>query len=445
MSAVCHAAVAVVDRLPGSSTHVMHASKSGLDPAAYEGISVYFNETNSEDIEDIKQYHQRGRSLDSSHSASISFTFKDEDVPAPGSRSVISRAIQVPLANTLFQTGNQSTLSTSKWVLQPGSSGFSCLEKSEPASLAINLPGQSTTAELAKTTYNVPIFAVTPPRELGAAMGNIIRQLIFDKSVPASEELERALTEYFASQKLPQQALSVWALVIPRAVFSQLKEGQGPETSSDTIFQPAEPFKTGSDSWEPLQSSIIGTYIEAGAHMHRVLSGGGGWGQKRGLLSLDPHVSYNPEEEHSWSGQIEERFSEPKELAGVASPGDFIQFFVSPTNLSTPLPANDPGDNSNLAGDSLQRHVVSSSLVFGTTFSAIDETPTTWTSEASQSGQSDLIVSPHFGALSQQGISLKIERVSTSVPRSESRVVCQTKLDVPCMRLNRVTYNRKGP
>jgi hypothetical protein len=60
-----------------------------------------------------------------------------------------------------------------------------------------------------------------------------------------------------------------------------------------------------------------------------VVSGGGGWGLKQGLLSLDPQTKYATEEAEDVESFIRSFNGEEKGGATVA-PGSWVQFMVEP-------------------------------------------------------------------------------------------------------------------
>lgn len=108
------------------------------------------------------------------------------------------------------------------------------------------------------------------------------------------------------------------------------------------------------------------------------MSGGGGWGAKKGLLSLDPqrtHFALSEEEEM-------QRFIQAMEGGNFVPVGSRIQFFVSTETSATEASgARAPG------------------VVFGTS-SRIHES----TESESESESDTVVLENHFGALSNDGI-----------------------------------------
>jgi hypothetical protein len=130
------------------------------------------------------------------------------------------------------------------------------------------------------------------------------------------------------------------------------------------------------------------------------VSGGGGWGPKKGLLSLDPqqtHFALSEEEEMK-------RFLETMDNSGFAPPGASIQFFI-------PAMATPETTACDVTG-----------VVFGVPSS-------TETSEATKTASNGYLVSNHFGALSSQGIYI-------SGPTDADSPSChESKLSIPGSRI----------
>lgn len=90
----------------------------------------------------------------------------------------------------------------------------------------------------------------------------------------------------------------------------------------------------------------------AGRNRHKLIhpssvSGGGGWGKKQGLLSLDPETRFAPPEGEDVDMLMRSLASQghADSLHGIVSPGSWIQFLVAPGDCpeqsgpdSTPQP-----------------------------------------------------------------------------------------------------------
>ena len=310
------------------------------------------------------------------------------------SQPLVERMVQLPVANTVFQNGKTSTLFAQRWNLQ-----FSKESNSEHVSSKKNwLPQQIVhmgpvfTDEGMRLQLDHVIHShlvpITPARIIIAAVGNIVRKIsvgdVSTEAAPASEELERAISTAIQQGQIPAQQAGVWALIRPQRYAALHRATRLQGTVSDKI-----------------QYAIL-----SGGRLHKVLSGGGGWGEKHGLLALDPdsdyshhHRSFEPAFGDDQDVEVEKR----EALGEVAKPGDTITFYVykppsdaDPANLHTPV-----FRNSNQAS--------AANLIFGSLPSTMDAMPGVDTTEANAHAQSELIVAEnHFGMLSEQGMSLEV-------------------------------------
>jgi hypothetical protein len=170
--------------------------------------------------------------------------------------------IGVPLANTLFHNGRRTTLFMSTWTMSRDSGELERTAHTESTSVTVR-PFQ--TAANIIPEWNVPLVALTPPRRISAAMGNIVRQVIGEdgKAVPASRELEASVDAYLEAGSHYEGAFKVWALVSPS---SPNKGSSGPETD----FQAIQAAWRNGVSQSAMQS--FGSYLRdgKGVCIHRV-------------------------------------------------------------------------------------------------------------------------------------------------------------------------------
>ncbi|KAL9108489.1 MAG: hypothetical protein Q9227_006704 [Pyrenula ochraceoflavens] len=194
----------------------------------------------------------------------------------------------VPLANTLFQNGREFTLYEDSWVFKRSESQGGTWERNA-SSPPQPRERSHCLVEVAQDmiTFNAPLIKLTEPQKIVSCMGNVISRISDNhgNSVAASEELEKILPKLLEKRQLqgPQQ-VHVHALVSPKIVDRK-------EKALNLMF-----------------------ILDRGSgHFHRVTSGGGGWGNRAGLLSLDP------------------AFGQPgnQPRAEVVIPGDSIQFFLT--------------------------------------------------------------------------------------------------------------------
>ncbi len=127
------------------------------------------------------------------------------------------------------------------------------------------------------------------------------------------------------------------------------------------------------------------------------MSGGGGWGAKQGLLSLDPKTTYNDSEETGFDfsdGSWEKQ--QASALGSIAEPGALIQFFASESS-KTPATISPAVTYSNLD---------LKTTVFGTIPSTIDNIPPPRSESKKAKGRA-FVRRGHFGCATESGIFLR--------------------------------------
>lgn len=312
--------------------------------------------------------------------------------------------VELPLANTIFQNGETSTIAAQRWLCNREKTNepdivrikHSRVRHHVLALRAGELPcgGNRSAKVIVENCVRVPNFhELTPPRTVSEAMGNIVRRLnsgcSADSAMSASEELERSIASWTPSA---ENIYEIWARITPQERWSGLPQ---------VIGLPSE--------------------IEQGSRLHRVLSGGGGWGNKQGLISLDPESSISRSSKQFVFRHGQDLGAEQREALGeVVRPGDVIQFYVFEQPKSPPF------------GKKQQTHahvVAPFSISFGNMQSQKDTMPRDPTPEDAQ--QNVRVVHGHFGALSEAGISLRIQlalNTTSSYGTQTMGTIVQTKL-----------------
>lgn len=314
------------------------------------------------------------------------------------------------LTNTVFINGKESTLVGMRWIYNDVA-GVYTMDKSVDLT-SCSITSVSTAADPSLT---LPLDPVGKRRRVITSMGNILRQVSKStdpasvEPMPASTELETELPRYINEHNIVDQRVSVWALV----------------ESPDLVVADRDSSST--------QDRVIQS-LRQGGKLHRVMSGGGGWGKKQGLLSLDPEVSFpgtaRPDElvtldqifNPSADGPLEMPAFLAKGMIGddlsllsqVATAGDFIQFFVG-------LEPKHPQDEVATTTDA----ETSVTYRFGVVADA-DEVDVQLLNE----NKHDLVVVPSlFGALSEKAIAYSQPTVGAEASSSS------TKLDIPGCRV----------
>ncbi|KAK1600414.1 uncharacterized protein LY79DRAFT_503681 [Colletotrichum navitas] len=321
----------------------------------------------------------------------------------------------LPLANTIFQNGLQSTLLASRWRRPSNRAMPELLQIKEKQSqeVAYWLPKSAS-----DISVDSPIVPITVPREIVAGLGNIVSQIsVQGQTMPASAELETAVNELYARRtkeghEFPPGPVGVWAIVVPDGPFQKanlelLREWTGDLNRIQTAY----------DEWfEALAfKDLVHQLLRNGSRVYRILSGGGGWGKKQGLLSLDPETTYSSSSEEKDLESFIRSFESQHDggdQQGVVSPGSWIQYFVSPPMSARPNPPRPRGATMEIA--------------LGASESATSEEP------PRTDGPPEWKAIPeHFGAVSNHGLFVKCET---------SGLVSESKLDVPgswvgCLKL----------
>lgn len=280
--------------------------------------------------------------------------------------------VTLPLANTLFQNGRRSTLFASRW-LSPSAAGRQMeLERREEKSHQ----EVSCLRGARELPLRIPLMPLAPPRKIVAGLGNIVRQVEIDGVVsPASKELEMLIPQIFEKRAVQTGELSqapspigVWAWVLP----AHLVEKMHYDSAFRTYYsnQDVEEWRLDVDARE-----IYEELLHHNCRMHKIcksscpdvlrcptsfvstnhasgwiVSGGGGWGAKQGLLSLDPETTYAAPEQvdiDMFIKAFEERNSASQPSSeGIVSPGSYIMFCAEPQRVvdrdNAPFSSVDP-------------------------------------------------------------------------------------------------------
>ncbi|CAK4034194.1 Hypothetical predicted protein [Lecanosticta acicola] len=363
-----------------------------------------------------------------------------------------STNIQVPLAHTIFANGLPSTLLHTRFQFDPLTG---LLQKSASQRLESQTVRMSSSIVNGFPHVQHQLEPLTPFRKVRACMGNIIRSLSPNEwgvdqakssvdesmqdttatpestgtrvatpadSLPASQELEAAVSNYFQYNNLAPEPVQVWALIIPNERHvRRIRPGTLSMTHPKRHLLV---FPRWNREFRPLIDTAIWQFLKDGARLHRVLSGGGGWGKKAGLLSLDPDIKYDTRQlrdEKDWhfNFDVEDpafaiQQHQKEALGDIIRPGEGVMFLLAKRGLTeTRLP-------------DLLPKCFDGALVFGTIPSSVDELPQGSLKQESRN-EVDRLQPKHFrnyfGALSETGLALQ--------SLAESKTLTQTKLDIP--------------
>ncbi|KAF2087381.1 hypothetical protein K490DRAFT_65771 [Saccharata proteae CBS 121410] len=452
-----YALVAVVDRLPEPSEpiypdHSIDIGSNRIQPVptshgGHEGMAVALIEASSLSTEDpitVADPYQQ----DNLEPSTISLKFRTKhsrreeivegDSRVERSRYDILHTVELPLANTIFQNGRHSTMYLCMYMIGSIGGGVQRHNKWELSQVALTLPfSKDTDQEIDEETLFVPLTPLTAPGKIEAAMGNIIRQIADQDGniVPASKELENKVSAYFSARDEAPHSMPVWALVCPPEVADDVEASLQHELSSFGGDFGAL-WKRDIFSW----NNAVSAAISRGAKLHKVLSGGGGWGKKAGLISLDPGNSVRESAQY----QVPGSFDQPGEASydspfnQLAQPGHYIQFFASP-------PFEIPKRSEEIKYTGSIR-----SLDFGVIPSSVDAMPVS----PETSGNPAKITSypKRFGALSEKGLGIRtvnryFEGEDPENPTERDVEITHTNIDVPFSRFSRLglDFHRQNP
>jgi hypothetical protein len=239
-----------------------------------------------------------------------------------GHQPMAIRYMTLPVANTFFVNGNRATIFEDVWKVSFSSS--STTSDQEQGRFVPNISHEKR-QDLRTATIEagfqgtdlgrceLPLTPLTMPRNITKAMGNVVTEIqLPERTVPASTELESSVSRYLS---VNPQAASAGPLLIYASVRPPIS---GTSPVVETLPQ------------DRLHSiSLIDTF-KGCTRLFRVTGGGGGWGKKQGLLSLDPAVDFDGEgviSSFPHIGDVDDigQVFEPK---GMMPLGSTIQFWV---------------------------------------------------------------------------------------------------------------------
>jgi hypothetical protein len=414
------ALVAVVDKIPGNWL----IGEQRFEPC--EGVSLLIKTPVSSSFTVSESGDKDQKSVLEFRS---DFGKLYEDSPVIG-----RTCYRLPLANTLFINGRRTTMNYTTWkkVRLPQQKSRSVLEVDASQFLRTYRFSSFNPPEAMEESI-VPLVPITKPRSVKTAMGNVIREIEVDnKTVPASSELEAAVMTSVKSSP-PDQ------MVDPKTrIYASV------QTNDHSQYTTPENF---------IQ------LMKSGAGLHQVIGGGGGWGNKKGLLALDPAGAMEEdgqaESEASAVDELEPKLPDMEQ--SLAKKGQTIQFYQLKHNL---IKANAPRqlmedetavkreDKKNLYGlirgapwglrssTSMHEKVNHQQIVVGTI--PTPETEDTMPDSSLQTSDPDYIELPdRFGALCEGAIELEVQKY----PRMQGTIQRDGRNTVTSKRLVSVPYS----
>lgn len=420
-----HTITAVVDRLPGGNNH----------NAGNEGLAFGWRHQRKRTLleRELPPLMQSEMSASAQKPGWLEFHFTETSHERlQHERRIMGKmTVQVPLAQTIFSNGLASTLVHRLYL--PDDSNRPQLDKE--TYLESFRYESSLYAENRIPQLHAPLVPLTPARQIRNVMGNIIRTVSAEPSYsgsggsseetqPASAELEQAVTAFFAASDLQPQPVSVWALIVPSPLPAA--SAAKSESTYRLLGLQDEDLRAlwKSKDCSTLVDSVLNHVLPAGARLRKVLSGGGGWGKKAGLLSLDPDDRYSTRElrkDEGWEMDVNEDLREQQKqaLGEAAKDGESVMFFLAPEGL-----AGYEGNPTDHGQGNLEDLIID----FGSLPSSIDTVPAA--PSAAQDGAPTAVnYQPNLlGAFSEGGLALTLE--------DAEKTKRKTKFDVPYSRVN---------
>ncbi len=377
--------------------------------------------------------------------------------------------LQMPLAQTIFSTGKVSTLQSATYVPDTGNHNTLALS-GEPEMLESQLIPLASSASSRVFHAYFPLLPLTMPRRIENCMGNIVRTVssqpsVFSKeqsndnpapsstsapSQPASSELESAIQTFFTKHDLSPRPVHVWALILPSGfVPHTLNRKRGKEVFSVLESQRSDDPSYTSHPMD-LQVGLRRLLTQYNARLCRVLSGGGGWGKKAGLLSLDPDVDFSghsadASERDIDYGMLEDaaglKHEKKSALGEIVREGEYVMFLLGPHPPEAHEEELDERQTYNhvLPKSTFTKVLADTerSIIFGALPSSIDQVSPVAQGTSTESDPVPTIVHSNkaFGVLSEGGMSASIITPPNPLKSETFETTIQTKLDVPFTNL----------
>lgn len=301
MSALVYTLRPTRDRTRVRNFHVLAGVVDGLCPRhpsreMQEGFSIQLGKLHALlpglwDLE-TSRVRKAGSTDPSRLSVILNRTGKDQDTVS----------VNLPLANTLFQTGRRSTLIASEWsargrVTDLNRSPMKMVRRAGKLSQSVDL---SLIDDKRPLLTRCPLVPITHPRTIIEGLGNILAKVdIEGEPSPASKELQVNLPQWIQAYQSQSKSdhvpgpVGVWALVIPGNLVAELDShtqqaspeimeelhGSGPFINNHPLMSPLNSLATnGKLAFEMTQhermawqvAPILHDLLSKGAHFHKI-------------------------------------------------------------------------------------------------------------------------------------------------------------------------------
>lgn len=334
--------------------------------------------------------------------------------------------IALPVANTMFRNGRESTSFEDVWELDTEMKNGTRFRRLSRAPL--NSFDVATSPPSNLPFVGIPMSPLTRPHEIVSSIGNVIRELKRGDTgslFPASTDLEAVVPQFLKSSWLTETAkrtFSVFALITRKDFYAG---------TSDAVRAGYHP---------PGRRFLLRSLFDGSARLHRVTGGGGGWGNKKGLLSLEPGIDIFAKTHNQLPALPPE--GEDYDFQGTSalvSPGDNVQFFATfsgPTGPVESSPTREGGKQETYLEK--EAAIVEAwrrnprkfppRVVVGT--NPPDEEYSTTLKHTSLSTDKLILAPDYFGMLSEGGVCLGRTKANAFPPDGD-HVSFMSRLDIP--------------
>ena len=303
--------VAVVDAIPALGPE-SGDRKEKVEVHGYEGIGVCVAD-HFDVVED-----DNGGEISQQPAIVINSNFKGKD-----NFNFTNIKFGVAPANTLFLNGHPWTMYSQSWVPADGRYIASPQSQKNLSSLTLSAHVSSQKGRPSYGIMKAGLRKLTEPALIENSMGNVIREIrLSDTSavVSASNELETLVPAKLKEMQKynPRGEIRVYAYCSVKPQNVRFKQ---------SATEARHPEGTGFD--QKLYSSLL---LNSG-RLFRVNGGGAGWGQKAGLISVDPETKLYELVSDSSSQAIDldaiTSFSDLSKKDELFKPHEHVQFFYS--------------------------------------------------------------------------------------------------------------------
>lgn len=450
---IINSTVAVVDRIPEPSDATVNTALKRLNddrPAkscSLEGVSFLLMGIGHKYR--ICRQHNQALTNDDCGDAKDTFTVytsgycETQEMRKSGNLQLYTSAIQVPLTNTSLRNGLPSTVFLYKWRLL-GKENMLLTDRRKLDKTKLYWPSvPEISGDARHLILSTSLYPLTHPRVVKSSMGNVIRSItkvlpseheperesidgIDENSFTASKELEEAMATCFASGAVDPNDANVWALIIPRNIYEKdFYLWENVDMVYSDLFQNQNRISQYAQESSAIERFIL-RLIEKGARLHKVTSGGGGWGNRAGLLSLDPEYSFGTQNEFS----LKEFSSGWGTFPSVASPGSIIQFFIR--HKDNGITVKDGNNEKGLRPDH-EAPIGNFEVLYDTTG---DDVESQSTNDANDSSPVLRAYDNYFGAASGKGLGIGLSQWDKRILENSDKRIRKSKLDVPGSKIS---------